>query len=316
MCGELRRRSGPAAPRRGRGGDRAAPRQSAARASRLPRKLRRHLLVRRLSVRPRRHPPRHRHRRAGPHRPQVDSRPIPRRLARPWLRRRPRPYDFRERRRADQPDRHRHRRVSHRRADRACGRRRPPLVPRDRPLFCTRSSSRLKNRFFSTTFELRADFGEPCRLDRRGAIGQGEALQLAESGLSVSMNLSNLRGAGRPALTAAASAASRPLGLAALLAGAMILTGCAATRGGKIPYNVANFSQPDSPATTAIEEDYRVAPLDVLHISVFQAPELSGDFPVDLTGTITMPLLGSVKAVDMTTSQLNQKLAQMLGARY
>jgi len=130
------------------------------------------------------------------------------------------------------------------------------------------------------------------------------------------MNLSNLRGAGRPALTAAASAASRPLGLAALLAGAMILTGCAATRGGKIPYNVANFSQPDSPATTAIEEDYRVAPLDVLHISVFQAPELSGDFPVDLTGTITMPLLGSVKAVDMTTSQLNQKLAQMLGARY
>src|SRR5438309_4994689 len=29
-----------------------------------------------------------------------------------------------------------------------------------------------------------------------------------------------------------------------------------------------------------------------------------------------LPLLGNVKAVDMTTSQLNQKLAQMLGAKY
>jgi polysaccharide export outer membrane protein len=96
----------------------------------------------------------------------------------------------------------------------------------------------------------------------------------------------------------------------------MVVTGCAGSRGGNIPYGVANFGNPDSPATTVIEEDYRIAPLDVLHVNVFQVPDLSGDFPVDLTGTITMPLLGSVKAVDLTTVQMNQKLAQMLGAKY
>jgi polysaccharide export outer membrane protein len=130
------------------------------------------------------------------------------------------------------------------------------------------------------------------------------------------MHFGILRGAGRSALTAAASAASRRRGVAALLAGAMILSGCAGSRGGKIPYNVANFSQPDSPAAAAVEEDYRIAPLDVLHIGVFQAPELTGDYPVNTTGTITMPLLGTLKVVDMTGSQLNQKLEQMLGAKY
>jgi polysaccharide export outer membrane protein len=130
------------------------------------------------------------------------------------------------------------------------------------------------------------------------------------------MNLESRPGGHRPAPTAAASATPRLIGVAALLAGALILSGCAGSRGGKIPYGVKDFGHPDSPAPTVIEEDYRVAPLDVLHISVFQVPDLSGDFPVDLTGTITLPLLGNVKAVDMTTSQLNQKLAQMLGAKY
>jgi polysaccharide export outer membrane protein len=130
------------------------------------------------------------------------------------------------------------------------------------------------------------------------------------------MHLEILRGSRRPTRTAAASVASRRLGIAALLAGAMIVSGCAGSRGGKIPYGVQDFGHPDSPATTVIEQDYRIAPLDVLHISVFQVPDLSGDFSVDLTGTITMPLLGSVKAVDMTTGELNHKLAEMLGAKY
>lgn len=130
------------------------------------------------------------------------------------------------------------------------------------------------------------------------------------------MHLEIRRGGRRPVLSAAASAASRRFGHATLLASALVLSGCAGTRGGKIPYDVTNFGQPDQAKTASIEEDYRVAPLDVLHINVFQVPDLSGDFPVDLTGTITLPLLGNVKAVDMTTSQLNQKLAQMLGAKY
>lgn len=128
----------------------------------------------------------------------------------------------------------------------------------------------------------------------------------------------NAREGRRPVLSFAVhkSAPARRLALAASLAGAALLSGCAGSRGGPIPYNVTSFGQPDSPATTGLEEDYRIAPLDTLHIAVFQVPDLSGDFQVDLTGNISMPLLGNVKAVDMTTAQLNQRLAQMLGAKY
>jgi polysaccharide export outer membrane protein len=106
--------------------------------------------------------------------------------------------------------------------------------------------------------------------------------------------------------------------LVPLAAGLALLTGCAGDKGGPIPYNVSPtvFGQPDSPASTVLEEDYHIAPLDVLHITVFQVADLSGDFAVDLTGNITLPLLGNVRVVDMTTAQANQKLAQLYGARY
>jgi polysaccharide export outer membrane protein len=130
------------------------------------------------------------------------------------------------------------------------------------------------------------------------------------------MKLETGRGGLVLALTVAASATMRRRAVAPLLAATALLTGCAGNRGGPIPYNVTNFGQPDSPATSVIETDYRIAPLDVLHLNVFQVPDLSGDFQVDLTGNITMPLIGSVKVVDMTTSQANQKVSQLLGARY
>jgi polysaccharide export outer membrane protein len=132
------------------------------------------------------------------------------------------------------------------------------------------------------------------------------------------MNLETGREGRGPALSPAASANPHPRGrgLVALVAATALLSACAGSRGGPIPYNVTNFSQPDSRANSVIEEDYRVAPLDMLHVSVFQVPDLSGDFQVDLTGNITMPLIGSVKVVDMTTPQINRRVADLLGAKY
>lgn len=102
--------------------------------------------------------------------------------------------------------------------------------------------------------------------------------------------------------------------LAAMLL--VALGGCAGTRGGPIPYNVQDFGVPDAPATLQLEDDYKISPLDTLTVKVFQVPDLSGDFEVDLTGHIALPLLGNVKAVSLTTSQLDQKLTEQLGARY
>ncbi len=95
-----------------------------------------------------------------------------------------------------------------------------------------------------------------------------------------------------------------------------LLAGCAGGRGGPVPYNVQNFGSPDAPTVVALEEDYRIAPLDTVKISVFQVPDLSGDFEVDLTGNISMPLIGNVKAIDMTTAELDRRLTQQLGAKY
>jgi polysaccharide export outer membrane protein len=108
----------------------------------------------------------------------------------------------------------------------------------------------------------------------------------------------------------------RPLGLAALVAGFAALAACAGTRGGPIPYEVKDFGTPDSPAPLTLEEDYKIAPLDTLKIMVFQVADLSGDYEVDLTGRVALPLIGNVRAIDMTTSQLDDKITQLLSAKY
>jgi polysaccharide export outer membrane protein len=99
-------------------------------------------------------------------------------------------------------------------------------------------------------------------------------------------------------------------------AGAAMLAGCASTRGGDIPYDVANFGQPDALSATVLDENYQIAPLDTLAVNVFQVPDLSGQYQVDLTGHIAMPLIGSVKAVDLTTVQLQKALEDKLSVSY
>ena len=105
---------------------------------------------------------------------------------------------------------------------------------------------------------------------------------------------------------------------AALGLGAVaMMGGCASSRGGTIPYNVQDFGVPDKPSSQiGVSDDYKVGPLDTLAIKVFQVADLSGDYDVDLTGTISMPLLGNVKVVDLTPAQVDAKLTQMLGEKY
>jgi len=118
-----------------------------------------------------------------------------------------------------------------------------------------------------------------------------------------------------PALLSAIPQTARLPLLVALSAALALLGGCAGTRGGPIPYDV-ELAAPDAPSSLALEDDYKIAPLDTLKIVVFQVPDLSGEFEVDLTGRIALPLIGDVKAIDMTTAQLDQKLTEQLGSRY
>jgi polysaccharide export outer membrane protein len=106
------------------------------------------------------------------------------------------------------------------------------------------------------------------------------------------------------------------LRLALCLAACAFLAGCAGTRGGPIPYNPAGFKQPDPVAVMTVDDDYRIAPMDTLHVDVFQVADLSKDYEVELDGNIQMPLICNVKAVNLTTKQLDDKITQLLSAKY
>lgn len=109
----------------------------------------------------------------------------------------------------------------------------------------------------------------------------------------------------------------RPLIMVPLAAAAALLAGCITEgRGGPIPYDAGTFGVPDAPTVATLESDYRIAPLDTLAIKVFKMPDLSGDYDVDLTGQISMPLIGNVPAVELTTAQLDQRLTEKFAERY
>jgi polysaccharide export outer membrane protein len=61
---------------------------------------------------------------------------------------------------------------------------------------------------------------------------------------------------------------------------------------------------------------YRIGPLDVLDISVFQAPDLSKTVEVADNGTIDLPLLGETPAAGKTAQELQRELNSKLGAKY
>jgi polysaccharide export outer membrane protein len=96
---------------------------------------------------------------------------------------------------------------------------------------------------------------------------------------------------------------------------ACLAAACADKPGGPIPYN-QTFSAPDPMPIAALEAGYKIAPLDTVTVKVFKMPDLSGDYEVDLTGHISMPLVGEVPAVEVTTAELDRRLTEKLGAKY
>lgn len=99
--------------------------------------------------------------------------------------------------------------------------------------------------------------------------------------------------------------------------GLVLLTGaCSGSRGGSIPYNVENFGMPDAPKSIVADEGYKLAPLDVVTITVYQVPDLSKDYSVDVSGRLTMSLVGPMNALGLSTNELATQIERKLGERY
>ena len=108
-----------------------------------------------------------------------------------------------------------------------------------------------------------------------------------------------------------------------IAAGRLVLVGVLAfgmagcqSRGGPVPYDVAQFGAPDVESLTIPPSQQRIAPLDLLQINVFQVAELSGQFRVDAQGRLQLPLVGAVDAAGKLPGELAADLERQLGERY
>ena len=96
---------------------------------------------------------------------------------------------------------------------------------------------------------------------------------------------------------------------------AVLLSACSEGRGGPLPYDVT-LAKPDAASVMPLEEGYRIAPLDKLTIKVLRMEDLTGEYNVDLAGNISLPLIGEVRAVNLTTAELDTQLTSKLGEKY
>ena len=109
--------------------------------------------------------------------------------------------------------------------------------------------------------------------------------------------------------------ASRRFFVLSATVSSLLVSGCADTRGGSIPYN-QSLAPPDEVKFQTLETNYKIAPMDKLAIKVFKMNDLSADYDVDLAGNISMPLIGEVRAVNLTTAELDEQLTEKLGTKY
>ncbi|HEX2762682.1 MAG TPA: polysaccharide biosynthesis/export family protein [Allosphingosinicella sp.] len=76
------------------------------------------------------------------------------------------------------------------------------------------------------------------------------------------------------------------------------------------------LERPDNPAAVVDPASHRIGVSDKLSITVFQVPDLSGEFQVDQAGNISLPLIGSVQAMGRTPPELGKLIEEKLGATY
>lgn len=94
-----------------------------------------------------------------------------------------------------------------------------------------------------------------------------------------------------------------------------LLGGCAGRP--KLPEGTASYQTFPVPRGDDTLRSYRIGPQDVIAITVFQEPDLTlKDVEVDAAGNILLPLIGSVRAAGMTSTDLAEEIAKRLNGRF
>jgi polysaccharide export outer membrane protein len=108
------------------------------------------------------------------------------------------------------------------------------------------------------------------------------------------------------------------------LIGAGLLAACASTgstdsgSGSAIVQRTNTLPAPDVMAAmpNAVQAEYRIGPLDLIEVSVFQVPDLSKTARVSASGEISLPLIGTVVAGGKTVLELEEEISNRLEEKY
>lgn len=91
----------------------------------------------------------------------------------------------------------------------------------------------------------------------------------------------------------------------------------AASEGNSIGAPIADFAVVQSiDRTDPGSYEYRIGPMDVIEVEVFQAEELSRAARVNTQGYVSLPLIGGVKVGGLTTSEAEGEIERVLGEKY
>ena len=94
--------------------------------------------------------------------------------------------------------------------------------------------------------------------------------------------------------------------LAALVSLAM-LSGCSGP----------SAAEPEAPAPAKADiQGYKLGPGDRIKLTVYDEPNLTGEFNVDGGGNLGVPLIGQIKAGGLTADQLEKKIADKLSPEF
>jgi polysaccharide export outer membrane protein len=101
----------------------------------------------------------------------------------------------------------------------------------------------------------------------------------------------------------------------------LVLAACSSAGGGSAGGSASSAAAVPSAFASAVpgptsSADYRIAPLDILDISVFQVPDLTKTVQVSSSGQISLPLIGTVQAGGKSPQDLEKQIAGVLGAKY
>lgn len=85
----------------------------------------------------------------------------------------------------------------------------------------------------------------------------------------------------------------------------------------QLSQSVGIASAPSASASPSTRGSYPIAANDVISLTVYQEPDLSvKDATVDADGTISVPLIGSLHVLGLTSSQLRELITQKLADGY